>query len=526
MCMVTKGVVVLKKIVYVLLIVLCSLSMLSLMRSKISASGQSRILYVNADGSTEFLTIQEAVSNASSGDIIFVYKGTYNESVEVDRSVSLVGEDRDSTVIDGQNPQFVINVTADDVSITGFTIKKSFANASSVGIRVSSNGNMISHSKVEGTYEGIILNGATDNFVSDNVISGNFADGISLYFSNKNVFSRNAILNNYEGVSLYKSDNNTFSDNMISGNREGVSLLSSGNNVFSGNTFVNNQDGGTISFYSNHNAFYDNNFHDVIKIESGVANIWNYAGEGNYWRDYTGQDSNKDGIGNTPYSIDANNRDNNPLMGMYSGFDAVLTGETYRVSIISNSTISDFRFEIGAETGNKMVRFNVTGQDGSIGFSRVAIPTRLMKNYSLIVFGGGEEEINSTLLDISTSANMFLYLTYPTYFHVSQTVAIIYSDLLDENLKLQTDLSNLNTTYLDLLSNYTALLNRYNQLQQNYLGLNTSYSEHLVTYQENLENFRNLTYIFAAATAVFIITTFYLSRRLHVPTPKAFEDKK
>jgi parallel beta-helix repeat protein len=431
----------------------------------------------------------------------------------------------DSTVIDGQNPQFAINVTADNVVITGFTIRKGSANASAIGILIVSSGNVVSHCRVEGAYEGIFINGATDNFISDNVISGNVADGIYLYFSRKNVFSRNAILNNYEGVSFVNSQNNTFSDNMVSGSHEGFSLWSSGNNVFSGNTFMDNQIGGSISFLSSHNVFYHNNFRDNINVEPGVANVWNYGGEGNYWHDYTGQDSNKDGIGNIPYSIDPNNRDNNPLAGMFSGFDVVLSAGTYQVAVISNSTVSDFRFEIGTETGSKIIRFNVTGQEGSFGFSRISIPTRLLKSFSLVIYGG-EEEINSTLLDISTSANMFLYFTYPVEFHSTQTVAIIYNDLLDKNLKLQTDLSDLNATYLALISNYTAFLGKYNQLQQNYSELNTSYNEHLAKYQEISQNFRNLTYIFAAATAVFIIATVYLSRRLHSRPPKAFEDRK
>jgi CHASE3 domain sensor protein len=149
-----------------------------------------------------------------------------------------------------------------------------------------------------------------------------------------------------------------------------------------------------------------------------------------------------------------------------------------------------------------------------------------MKNYSLIVFGDGEEEISSSLLDISTSTDMFLYLTYPISFRSTQTVAIIYNDLLDQNLKLRADLSNLNGTYLDLLSNYTAFLDEYNQLQRNYTELNDSYSKHLATYQEILQNFRSLTYIFAALAAVFIATTVYLSRRLHSRPPEAAEHRK
>ena len=41
-------------------------------------------------------TIQEAINAADVGDTIFVKRGTYVENPVVNKSVSLVGEDRDS----------------------------------------------------------------------------------------------------------------------------------------------------------------------------------------------------------------------------------------------------------------------------------------------------------------------------------------------------------------------------------------------------------------------------------------------
>jgi hypothetical protein len=47
------------------------------------------------------------------------------------------------------------------------------------------------------------------------------------------------------------------------------------------------------------------------------TNLWDNGVEGNYWSDYNGTDSNQDGIGDTPYIIDANNVDHYPLMAQY-----------------------------------------------------------------------------------------------------------------------------------------------------------------------------------------------------------------
>ncbi|MDD3792425.1 MAG: hypothetical protein PHY74_04775, partial [Candidatus Bathyarchaeota archaeon] len=48
--------------------------------------------------------------------------------------------------------------------------------------------------------------------------------------------------------------------------------------------------------------------------EDEEIHTWDDGKEGNYWSDYTGTDDNTDGIGDTPYIIDALNQDRYPLM--------------------------------------------------------------------------------------------------------------------------------------------------------------------------------------------------------------------
>ena len=64
------------------------------------------------------------------------------------------------------------------------------------------------------------------------------------------------------------------------------------------------------------NVIYHNNFvNNVNHVETDNSDgIWDNGEEGNYWDDYTGLDGDEDGIGDTPYVIDENNRDNYPLM--------------------------------------------------------------------------------------------------------------------------------------------------------------------------------------------------------------------
>jgi hypothetical protein len=64
-----------------------------------------------------------------------------------------------------------------------------------------------------------------------------------------------------------------------------------------------------------HNSFLANVDHVWLQV-SGVIDIWDdgYPLGGNYWSNYNGTDEDADGIGDTPYVIDASNQDNYPLM--------------------------------------------------------------------------------------------------------------------------------------------------------------------------------------------------------------------
>jgi len=98
-------------------------------------------------------------------------------------------------------------------------------------------------------------------------------------------------------------------------------------NAISGNNITANKDYGIYLSYSSdilgfHNSVYHNNFvNNTNQVYSKVSvNIWDdgYPSGGNYWSDYAGVDTDGDGIGDTPYDIDANNQDRYPLIEPWS----------------------------------------------------------------------------------------------------------------------------------------------------------------------------------------------------------------
>lgn len=111
-------------------------------KTRVSASPGT--IYVGGSGPGNYTSIQDAIDNASNGDAVFVFSGTYYENVVVDKSINLVGEDRNLTVIDGGGKDKVVNISADGVTISGFNIRNSEGGWLGDGIEIHSNYNTIS----------------------------------------------------------------------------------------------------------------------------------------------------------------------------------------------------------------------------------------------------------------------------------------------------------------------------------------------------------------------------------------------
>ena len=72
------------------------------------------------DGSIEhpYRFIQQAIDNASSGDTIYVFDGVYDERIRVDKTLSILGEDKNITII-----KQGCSIYADSVVLKNFTIR-------------------------------------------------------------------------------------------------------------------------------------------------------------------------------------------------------------------------------------------------------------------------------------------------------------------------------------------------------------------------------------------------------------------
>ena len=142
----------------------------------------------------DYDTIQEAINNAEMGFRIFVISGVYKENLVIDvQSLTLCGEDKDTTVIDGNAVGTVITITdgGDGVNISEFTIQNS--GEGFTGINISSHYNIIQDIILKNNGKGISLYYSSGNQIQDNHIVDNIGDGIWLHRSNGNSIKENIL---------------------------------------------------------------------------------------------------------------------------------------------------------------------------------------------------------------------------------------------------------------------------------------------------------------------------------------------
>jgi len=121
----------------------------------------------------DFPTIQEAINHATEGETVFARSGIYYEHISLDRSVLLIGENRDNTIIDGSNIGTVVSLDQSHVTLCNFTIQNSGKGYLDSGIRGSSANNDVSDNIIANNAYGIILDGCSHYTLSRNSFQNN-----------------------------------------------------------------------------------------------------------------------------------------------------------------------------------------------------------------------------------------------------------------------------------------------------------------------------------------------------------------
>lgn len=220
--------------------------------NEISVSGAKSII-VDINGNGNYTSIQAAINNSSAGDTIHVWNGTYYESLVINKSITLIGNNSKNTIINAGSSSNVIEISADWVNISNFSITSGYDGIYLNNVKYCS----ISNNNFTYMNNGIHLLNSNFNIFNNNI--GYYTTSYSFYlrYSHNNKFKRNSgyIRFTNDCFFIYNSNNNTFIENFCMSDNYGYSFLNSKNNTLLNNSMLTTGlqiTGDSIEHYNTH----------------------------------------------------------------------------------------------------------------------------------------------------------------------------------------------------------------------------------------------------------------------------------
>ncbi|WP_292391559.1 right-handed parallel beta-helix repeat-containing protein [Methanosarcina sp. UBA5] len=301
-------------------------------------------------------SIQAAVNNTSSGDLIIVKPGNYTENIIIgtqNLTVTSESGNPEDTIVAANNPNVnVFNIRANNVTINGFKVR-SAQYAEVIGIYLAGCSHCtISNNDLSENYLGLYMSNSKNNTIVDNKMSLNSKYGIQLMHSEGNVLSNNSADSNHHGIVLENNcSNNNLTENMAGSNAGyGIYLINSSSNNLNGNTISKN-DMGIYLTNSNLNIILGNNILENIRYGMWISHS-------NYNR-ISGNTINESNWG-----IHMNSSDNSTLSGNILAFNHI--SGLSMCPACDNNTIFDnyLNNTFNAEVGNRKNTWNTTKKTG------------------------------------------------------------------------------------------------------------------------------------------------------------------
>ncbi len=412
------------------------------------AETNSSYTVLNLNSSLGYSTIQEAINSRSTcdGDTIFVKSGTYRENVVIQKSITLKGEDKETTILDGGNNGTVVGIIGQNVSVSGFTIRNSGSNKSDAGVHLIGVNSTFSDNIITSNHLGIQLSFSVNNtFRNNNMFDNEYNFGVSsdilssfvndidtsntvdgkpiIYWVNehdKTVPSDSGFValinctgitvqnleleNNFNGLVLVNTQKSTISGNVLADNYEGISLVSSSDNLFRDNTFSNcihsfNVNNGLANDIDTSNTIngkpiiYWVNEHDkTVPVDAGYVALINCTG------------------------ITVQN------LNLINSGQGILLSYTTN-SVISKNTITNQRvgIELFASSNNTISENRITSSDEGIKLEKASYNTVINNNLeaneagfnaissNLTIFSGNKLTNCTTGIQLGNSSNNTIY---------------------------------------------------------------------------------------------------------------------
>lgn len=216
---------------------------------------QGRQLIVSVDG--ELRSIREAIEQANPSDDILIRSGVYREhGLIIDRALNLTGET--GTVIDGEKVGTILEIRADNVSVTGLTlvnVGKSYTKEYAAILVHRSDGFVIEGNTLRDVFFGILVEKSHRGVIIENNVSSQAVDeagsgnGIHMWHCSEIEVRGNVVRNLRDGIYLEFVSKSEISDNLSRDNiRYGLHFMFSNENTYHHNIFRANGAGVAVMF--------------------------------------------------------------------------------------------------------------------------------------------------------------------------------------------------------------------------------------------------------------------------------------
>ena len=323
------------------------------------------ILYVGGNGLGNYTTIQGAINATSDGDTVFVYDDSspYHEHVNINKMITLIGEDKNTTVIDGSHIGTVVKLSTDGIAFCDFTVQN--GDIYYAGIYICSSGNLIYNNIIKYNRFGVYLE----------------ANGI-VPLSN-NIVRNNELIFNYDGIFImdYKNGyNNLFTENFIAHNRwTGIWDQEQHNgtivtwNIIADNGRDSNASCGGIYKIGHYGVFHHNDFYFNREnaAVTGGDNEWDNGNVGNFWDDWENNLGYPDvylipGSEDKDHHPIATSFNDRPIVGLWGHYYALITEP---ISFIADTNVDpytvswhwDFGDGTTSDEANPSYAYNTSG---------------------------------------------------------------------------------------------------------------------------------------------------------------------
>lgn len=289
--------------------------------------------------SVEINPLQALVDVASPGQNLLISPGIYRGTLLVNKSINLIGLDRDITILEGTSDWDDVFLASSNIHVSHITFRNFWLglHVGDCPLQLGCANVTIDDCVFVSCATPIHFFNVTDSVISNcQFIRGTQADcrisigwSTRVEISNNNLSIAHIYLNQFNKHCLitgnYITGNNE-SYHPVPGDFTALIIQDSYNNTITRNTFAYNKIGIHDTYKTDcgnpipnmsYNLFYLNNFienNNQVQFAFDVNDFWDNGTHGNYWSDYTGIDTNADGIGDTPYTLNLQNVDNKPLM--------------------------------------------------------------------------------------------------------------------------------------------------------------------------------------------------------------------